>query len=122
MSNPSPMQTALTFHDAWSAKDVDTVMSVIAADVVCETPAGRLEGADAFRRYIEGFNAIFTGADMIEALASGETVALVHDTHSLPVPSAKSFTRLRVRDGEIVDALFIFDRVPYEAARAAAAA
>ena len=34
---------------AWTNHDLDTAMSYIADDIVCDTPAGRLEGAEAYR-------------------------------------------------------------------------
>jgi ketosteroid isomerase-like protein len=44
---PSELQIALAYHEAWTNKDLDRAMSYIAEDVVCDAPAGRIEGAEA---------------------------------------------------------------------------
>ena len=35
-------------HNAWTNHDLDTAMSYIADDIVCDTPPDRLEGARAY--------------------------------------------------------------------------
>ena len=41
-------------------------MNYIADDIVCDTPAGRLEGAGAYRGFLGPFVQIVTGAQMID--------------------------------------------------------
>ena len=43
------LRTWLAYYQAWTNHDLDTAMSYIADDIVCDTPAGRLEGAEAYR-------------------------------------------------------------------------
>jgi hypothetical protein len=60
---PSPaLQTALAYYQAWTSHDLDKAMSYIAADVVLDSPAGRLEGAEAYRGFIGPFLQILTGS------------------------------------------------------------
>jgi ketosteroid isomerase-like protein len=47
---------------AWTSHDLDMAMSYIADDIVCDTPAGRLEGAEAYRGFQGPFVEIPTGA------------------------------------------------------------
>src|SRR5215472_5981019 len=45
----SPALTvALAYHQAWTSHDMDKAMSYVADDIVCDAPAGRLEGAAAY--------------------------------------------------------------------------
>jgi hypothetical protein len=44
--SPSPaLQIALAYYQAWTSHDLDRAMTYIAADIVCDAPAGRIEGA-----------------------------------------------------------------------------
>ena len=38
------LRTALAYYQAWTDHDLDQAMSYIADDIVCDAPAGRLEG------------------------------------------------------------------------------
>ena len=47
-ANTSPaLATARAYHEAWTSKDFEHAMTYIADDIVCEAPAGRIEGASA---------------------------------------------------------------------------
>jgi ketosteroid isomerase-like protein len=121
MNHSAALDIALAYDAAWTAKDVDTAMTFIADDIVCESPNGTMEGAAAYRGFIEGFNQVFTGADVLAALGDDTTAIIVQDTHTQVLDSAKSVSQYTVQDGKITRALIVFDRVPYEeAARAAA--
>lgn len=60
-------RVALAYFEAWTGKDIDRAMSYIADDIVCDAPAGRLEGAAAYREFMEPFTRILTGATMFAA-------------------------------------------------------
>jgi ketosteroid isomerase-like protein len=40
----SALRIALAYYDAWASKDLERTMSFIAHDIVCDAPAGRIEG------------------------------------------------------------------------------
>src|SRR5215475_1577107 len=61
------LRTALAYYHAWTSHDLDKAMSYIADDIVCDAPAGRLEGAAAYRGFMGPFVQIVTGAEMIAA-------------------------------------------------------
>jgi ketosteroid isomerase-like protein len=94
-------------------------MSYVADDVVCDAPAGRLEGAPAYREFMEPFTQILVEATMIAAFGDEETAVLVYDTRTRPVDSAPAAECVTVKDGQIVNSRFIFDRAPFQAAQAA---
>jgi ketosteroid isomerase-like protein len=86
------LQTWLAYYQAWTNHDLDTAMSYIADDIVCDTPAGRLEGAEAYRGFQGPFLQILTGSKMIAAFGDDETALVMYDTETgpvkaLPVPS-----------------------------------
>jgi ketosteroid isomerase-like protein len=113
----SALRTALAYFQAWTSRDIDKAMSYIADDVVCDAPAGRLEGAEAYRGFLGPFVQILTGATMIAAFGDDETALVMYDTQTVPVKSAPGAECVTVKDGKIIYSRFIFDRAPFDAAR-----
>ena len=113
------LRTALAYYQAWTAHDLDQAMSYIADDIICDAPAGRLEGAQAYRGFMGPFVQILTGSKMIAAFVDDDTALIMYDTETLPVPSAPGAECVTVKDGKITYSRFIFDRAPFDAARSA---
>jgi len=113
------LQTALAYYDAWTAHDVERAMSFVADDIVCHAPAGRLDGALAFRGFMEPFSRIVTRSALIAAFGDDDTAVLMYDTDTVPVPNAPGAECLSVSDGTITRIRIIFDRAPFAAARQA---
>jgi ketosteroid isomerase-like protein len=111
------LETALAYFRAWTGKDFDRAMTFIAADVVCDAPAGRLEGAEAYRGFMGPFVEILVDAELLGAFGDDETAMVMYDTRTVPVASAPGAELVRVRDGRIVYSRFLFDRLPFEEAR-----
>jgi ketosteroid isomerase-like protein len=118
----SPAQDiALAYFEAWTNHDLDRAMTYIADDIVCDAPAGRLEGADAFRDYMGPFVGILKTASLLASFGDDHTAVVVYDTETVPVASAPAAEHVTVANGKITHSRFIFDRAPFDAARAAAA-
>ncbi len=115
------LDTALAYHRAWTSHDFDQAMTHVAADIVCDAPAGRVEGVEAFRAFMGPFAQILTGSNLIAAFGDDKTALLMYDTETLPVRNAPGAECLTVRDNKITHIRIVFDRVPFEAARRAAA-
>jgi ketosteroid isomerase-like protein len=114
------LEVALAYYAAWTTKDVDRAMSYIAEDVVCDAPAGRIEGAEAYRAFIEPFTQILTHSQMITAFGDDQTALVMYDTETVPVRSAPGAECVTVKNGKITRSRFLFDRAPFDAARKAA--
>jgi len=93
------LQAALAYYQAWTRHDLDQAMSYVAADIICDTPAGRLEGADAYRDFLGPFVQITTGAKMLAAFGDDETALVMYDTQTVPVKSAPGAECVTVKDG-----------------------
>ena len=50
-TNPA-LDVALAYFHAWTGHDLDKAMEYVADDIVCDAPAGRLEGAAAYRGFM----------------------------------------------------------------------
>ncbi|MEH1129008.1 nuclear transport factor 2 family protein [Micromonospora sp. CPCC 206061] len=119
MTEKSPaLQIALAYHEAWAGKDLDRAMSYIAEDVVCDAPAGRIEGAEAYRAFMAPFVQMLHDATMIAAFGDEEIALVMYDTATVPVPSAPGAECVTVKDGKITYSRFLFDRAPFQAAQA----
>src|SRR2546430_17005999 len=107
-------------HRAWTGGDFEHAMTYIAEDIVCAAPAGRLEGAEAFRGFMGPFTQILTRSAVIAAFGDEETAVVVYDTDTVPVSNAPGAECVRVHNGQITYMRIIFDRAPFDAARKAA--
>jgi len=121
-STNSARDVALAYYYAWTGHDLDKAMSYIADDIVCDAPAGRLEGAAAYREFMGPFVQILTGTTLLAAFGDDEKAVVVYDTETMPVKSAPGAECVTVQDGKITYSRFIFDRAPFDAARKAQAA
>lgn len=120
ISSPA-LQTALAYYRAWTGHDFELAMSYIADDIVCQAPAGRLDGAQAFREFMGPFSQIVTRSELIAAFGDVNVAVLMYETGTVPVDDAPGAEHLTVVDGKISQLRIIFDRQPFAAARQAAA-
>jgi ketosteroid isomerase-like protein len=111
------LQVALAYYEAWTNKNIDRAMSYIADDIVCHAPAGRIDGAAAYREFIGPFTRILKGAELIAAFGDQTKAMLMYDTETVPVASAPGAECVTVENGKITKSHFIFDRAPFQAAR-----
>jgi ketosteroid isomerase-like protein len=116
------LDVALAYYHAWTMHDLDTAMTYIADDIVCEAPAGRLEGVDAYRNFMGPFVQMLKGSELVAAFGDEEKAVVIYDTATVLVQSAPGAECITVKDGKITRSLFIFDRAPFDAARKAQAA
>ena len=119
-SSPA-LQVALAYFRAWTSKDLDRAMTYIADDIVCDAPAGRIEGAEQYRAFMGPFTQILVHAHMIAAFGDEKTALVMYDTHTVPVESAPGAECVTVEVGKITYSRFVFDRAPFQAARAGGA-
>ena len=120
-STSPALRTALAYYQAWTSHDLDRALEYIAADIVCDAPAGRLEGREAYLGFMRPFVQILTGSELIAAFGDEKTAVIVYDTETVPVASAPAAECVTVTDGKITYNRFIFDQAPFAAARQAAA-
>lgn len=113
------LQVSLGYYEAWVAKDFDRAMTFIAEDIVCDAPAGRIDGADAFRQFMEPFTQIVARAELLAAYGDDRTALLMYDTDTVPVRHAPGAELHTVEHGKITRIVIIFDRQPFAEARTA---
>lgn len=107
------LDVALAYHEAWTNHDFERAMTYVADDIVCEAPAGRIEGADAYRAFMGPFVEILKGSQLWAAFGDDESAIVMYDTATVPVASAPGAEFVTVEDGRIVYSRFVFDRAPF---------
>jgi hypothetical protein len=116
---PGAVRAALSYYRAWSGHDFDQAMSYIADDIVCDAPAGRIEGAESFREFMGPFSQIVTHAELIGAFGDDNTALIMYGTDTVPVHDAPGAEYVKVSDGRIRYMRIVFDRAPFDEARRA---
>ena len=111
------VDTALAYHRAWTAGDLDTALEHVADDVVCYAPPGTLTGTEALRGFMRPFAASLTSSTLLAAFGDGDQALVMYDTANLAVPSAPGAELYRVQGGRIAEIRIIFDRLPFALAR-----
>jgi ketosteroid isomerase-like protein len=117
MTDQSALAIAKSYFEAWTSKDIAAAMSYLAEDFVCDAPAGRIEGIDAYREFLGPFTEILLGAELIAAFGDVRQAVLVYDTRTVPVSNAPGAECMTIVDGKITYSRFIFDRLPFDQAR-----
>jgi ketosteroid isomerase-like protein len=115
----TPLDIVLAYYAAWTTHDFDLAMTYIADDIVCHAPAGRLDGATAFRAFMEPFSQILVSAGIVGSYGDDTTAMLMYDTSTRPVADAPGAELHTVHDGRITELRIIFDRLPFDQARRA---
>jgi len=116
------LDTSLAYFAAWTGGDLDGALTHVSPDVVCLAPAGRLEGAARLRAFMEPFARSLQSSSLVSAFGDGNVTVLYYDTSSALVASAPAAEHHTVAGGLITELRIVFDRLPFEQARAAARA
>ena len=119
--NSPALGVALAYRQAWISGNLDKAMAYMADDVVCDAPAGRIEGAEAYRAFMAPFVQMLISSDLVAAFGDQERAVVVYDTATTLVPSGPAAECVTVRDGKIAYSRFIFDRLPFQQARSSPA-
>lgn len=119
-SRTPALEVALAYYEAWTRHDFEAAMAFVADDIVCDAPAGRIEGAEAFRGFMGPFAQILIEATLLGSFGDETTAMLMYDTQTRPVSSAPGAECHRVQDGRITHLTMIFDRTPFDLARRSA--
>lgn len=111
------LETVLAYYEAWTSQNFDKAMLYIADDIVCQSPAGPIHGAAAFRAFMEPFSTTVTNSTLLSSFGDDTTALLMYDTVTAPVPHAPGAELHTVANGRITHLHLIFDRLPFAKAR-----
>ena len=109
------LTAAKAYFDAMAAKDVDTIISLCAGDVVCTSPVGEIHGAQAFRGFQEGFAKMIKKLALVAVFGDDEHAVVVYNSETYPVPNAIVAEHITLNDGKIASTTVIYDGTPFAA-------
>ncbi|MBB4259167.1 MULTISPECIES: nuclear transport factor 2 family protein [unclassified Bradyrhizobium] len=113
-------QIAKTYVEAIAHRNVDTIISVTADDVVCTSPIGRITGTQKFRAFHDGFARMVKKVTILATYGDDEQAVVVYNADTHPVANAVVAELLTVRNGKIASTEVIYDASPFSAHMAAA--
>jgi hypothetical protein len=114
-TNGSAAKVAQAYFDAMVAKNVDGILAVAADKVICDSPAGRLEGIQKFRGFQEGFAHMIEKLTLKAVYGDDTQAVIVYVADTLPVKGAYVAEYLTVKAGKITSAQVIYDGSPFAA-------
>ncbi|MEU5641929.1 nuclear transport factor 2 family protein [Streptomyces milbemycinicus] len=116
-------QLAEGYAKAWTSGDVETALTFLGEDVVCDAPSGRIEGVAAYRPFTQKFVDRLVKATVTKVLADEGSAAIVYSFDTPWIKDFRCAEYMTIEDGKIRHITTIFDRLPAaEAATAAKAA
>ncbi|MDX3660130.1 nuclear transport factor 2 family protein [Streptomyces sp. ID05-26A] len=110
---------ARTYVQAWTSGDAEKALSLVADDVVCEAPSGRIEGIDGYRRFLAPFVGRMLRGEVLDVLGHDTRAVTVYSVDLPFVRNLHGAEHLTVTDGKISHVISVFDMSPILAARAA---
>lgn len=102
---------------AWTGREVDKALSLLADNVVCEAPTGTFEGIDGLRGFLEPFVSTLISATVIDVLGNDTHAAVVYVTDTQLLKDFRGMDYLTVEDGKITHMVSHFDLLPMTQAR-----
>jgi hypothetical protein len=116
-----PMTAATTaqhvaegYAEAWTVGDVDTAMSYIADDIVCEAPAGVIEGKPAYREFAATFvSRLLVTGRVTAVLANDYSAAILYTNDTKVVQGMRAMDYATIENGRITRLITVFDRLPF---------
>ena len=114
-TKPTALQIARTYIEAMARKDVETIVSVSAEDVLCTSPIGQTTGIERFRAFQEGFARMITTLTVLAVHGDDEQAVVVYDVATHPVPHSMVAELLRIKNGKLASTDVIYDATPFAA-------
>lgn len=114
-TNRAALDTANAYYDAWTSGNVDKAMSYLAEDIVCDAPAGQINGLDAYRKFTADFVSQLTGATPVAAFGDDHSALSMYEVHTVPVKSSLVTELATVENGKITQLRMVFDQAPFMA-------
>lgn len=118
MNTPSggaALQIARTYVEALARRDVDTIISISADDIVCTSPRGRIVGTREFRAFHDGFARMLRKVTLRAIYGDDQQAVVVYNVDTHPVADAIVAELLKVRNGKIASTEVIYDATPFAA-------
>jgi len=107
-------QVAEGYARAWTSGDIDAAMGYIADDIVCDAPAGTIEGKAAYREFTTTFvtRLLVTGR-VTEVLSGENSASILYTNDTKAVQGMHAMDYATIENGKITRLITVFDRLPF---------
>lgn len=112
-TNGKALTIAQAYFDAMANKDVEQIASISAEDVVCISPVGERQGAQAFRGFQEGFASMIKNLTLLAAFGDDDHAVIVYNAETYPVPNAVVAEHVVIKNGKLASTTVIYDGTPF---------
>ncbi len=110
------------YHDAWTARDFDTAVSLLAGDLEVEVPINDYPTTESFASALRSFGAQATRVELLSEMETDGEAMLLYDMEVRGLGSMRIAEHFTVSDGKIARLRQIHDTAALRAAGFAGAA
>jgi ketosteroid isomerase-like protein len=97
------------YYDAWTAKDFDQAVSLLAAGLTVEVPVNVYPTTESFAAALKSFGSMTTKADLLAAMSAGNEGMVLYDMDVQGLGTLRVAEHFTVEDGKITRVRQIHD-------------
>jgi ketosteroid isomerase-like protein len=116
------LSIARTYHDAWSRRNFDRAVSLLASDLEVEVPINDYPTTELFASALRSFGSMATSVEVLSEMAAGDEAMLLYDMEIDGLGNMRVVEHFTVSGGKIVRLRQIHDTAALRAAGFASAA
>lgn len=120
-TNPTPVDVAVAYIEAWARSDMTTVARYLTEDITFEGPMAQATGAEAVLEALSGFSQLVTDVRILAATGDDQQAIVMYDMVTGPFGTLRAAEHLAIRDGKIKTDTLVFDTHEVRKAQAAQA-
>jgi ketosteroid isomerase-like protein len=110
------LATARAYHDAWTAKDFDRAVALLAGDLAVEVPINDYPTTKSFAGALRSFGSLATRVDLLAEMAAEDEAMLLYDMDVEGLGTMRIVEHFTVAGGRIVRLRQIHDTAGLRAA------
>jgi len=118
---PTPVDVATAFTEAWTSHDMTTAASWVAEDVEFEGPLTQAKGLAAYMEGLAQFAGAVTGLQILAAVGDDQRAMIMYEVSTGPFGTLRAAEHFVVSDGKITRDMLVFDTHELRRARGAQA-
>jgi ketosteroid isomerase-like protein len=104
------------YYDAWTAKDFDQAVSLLAGRLAVEVPVNAYPTTESFAAALRSFGSMTAKADLLAAMSAGSEGMLLYDVDVHGLGTLRVAEHFTVEDGKITRIRQIHDTAALRAA------
>ena len=116
MSAQDTAAIVCAYYDAWTAKNFDQAVSLLAPGLTVEVPVNEYPDARSFAAALKNFGSMTANAELIAAMSSGAEGMLLYDMDVRGLGTLRVAEHLTVDNGKITRIRQIHDTAALRAA------